>query len=300
MRSGIPRGLSLLALTLIAAPFALGGCMSKAKKDLIAANDLAKSGLSAQHGGDAASALNDFKGAQAQLQQAIKEDPDLLDAHKLLAQVDEVLGDEDGAGQEYDNVSRLDPTDTRALGKARYYRQLKETANSIDEATGDIKAGKFEEGLGEIKDAIKETRSKEVREKALEGLGRAAPMIAQDGDDLIAQKKYDEALKAYDSAIRAYMLIAQASGKGSLDPASDKILHSANDAAKASGNPDAAFRLLNDVLTIDPDDKTANLELAQVYLSRQPPDYDTAADLMERGGAPDAEVAKLRKKAKHP
>ena len=124
-------------------------------------------------------------------------------------------------------------------------------------------------------------------------------MIAQDGDDLIAQKKYDEALKAYDSSIRAYMLIAQAGGKSSLDPASDKILHSANDAAKASGNPDAAFRLLNDVLTIDPDDKTANLELAQVYLSRQPPDYDTAADLMERGGAPDAEVAKLRKKAKH-
>ena len=286
MRSGMPRGLFLLALTLIAAPLGLGGCMSKAKKHLYAAEDLFEK--------------RDLKGAQAELQESIKDDPDLLDAHKSLAHVDEALGDEDGAGQEYDAASRLDPADTKSLAKARYYRQLKQTENSIDDATGNIKAGKFEDGLSELKDAIKDTRSKEVREKAIQGLGRAAPMIAQDGDDLIAQKKYEDALKAYDSAIRAYMLIAQATGKTSLDPASDKILHSANDAAKASGNPDATFRLFNDVLTIDPDDKTANLELAQVYLSRKPPDYDTAADLMERGGAPDAEVAKLRKKAKHP
>ncbi len=285
MRSGMPRGLFLLALTLITAPLAMSGCMSKAKKHLYAAEDLFEK--------------RDLKGAQAELQEATKDDPNLLDAHKSLAHIDEALGDEDGAGQEYDAVSRLDPTDTKSLSKARYYRQLKQTANSIDDATGNIKAGKFDEGLAEIKDAIKDTRSKEVREKALQGLGKAAPMIAQDGDDLIAQKKYDEAFKAYDSAIRAYTLLAQASGKGSLDPATDKILHSANDAAKASDNLDAAFRLLNDVLTIDPDDKTANLELAQVYLSRKPPDYDTAADLMERGGAPDAEVAKLRKKAKH-
>ena len=40
------------------------------------------------------------------------------------------------------------------------------------------------------------------------------------------------------------------------------------------------------------------MELAQVYLRRKPPDYDTAADLEERGGAPDAEVSKLRDKAK--
>jgi len=286
MRSGMPRGLFLLALTLTTAPLALGGCMSKAKKHLYAAEDLFEK--------------RDLKGAQAELQEAIKDDPDLLDAHKSLAHIDEALGDEDGAGQEYDTVSRLDPTDTKSLSKARYYRQLKQTENSIDDATGDIKAGKFDEGLSKLKDAIRDTRSKEVREKAVQGLGRAAPMIAQDGDGLIAQKQYDEAFKAYDSAIRAYMLLAQAGGKLSLDPACDKILHSANDAAKAAGKPDAALGLLNDVLASDPDNKTANLELAQVYLSRKPPEYDTAADLMERGGAPDAEVAKLRKKAKHP
>jgi tetratricopeptide (TPR) repeat protein len=308
MRSGMPRGLFLLALTLIAAPFALGGCMSKAKKDLIAANDLAKNGLSAQHGGDAASALNDFKGAQAQLQQAIKEDPDLLDAHKLLAQVDEVLGDEDGAGQEYDNVSRLDPTDSRALGKARYYRQLKQTENSIDEATGEIKAGKFEDGLNALKDALeeaRETRSKGVHDQVLAGLVKATPMIVQDGDDLTAQKKYDDALKAYGSAIRAYVLMAQASGPNTaLDPATDKVLHAASESARASGNQDTTLKLLNDllddILKFDPDNKTANLEVAQVYLSRKPPDYGDAADSMERGGAPDAEVARLRKKAGHP
>ena len=281
----MPRGPILLALTLMAAALALGGCMSKAKKHLYAAEDLFEK--------------RDLKGAQAELQEAVKDDPDLIDAHKSLAHIDEALGDEDGAGQEYDAASRLDPADTKLLSKARYYRQLKQTENSIDEATGEIKAGKFEDGLNALKDAIKETRSKEVRFRALAGLAKAAPMIAQDGDDLIAQKKYDDALKAYDSAIRAYMLMAQASGKTSLDPATDKILHTANESAKSSGNPDATFKLLNDVLTIDPDNKTANLELAEVYLSRKPPDYDTAADLMERGGAPDAEVAKLRKKAKH-
>jgi len=52
------------------------------------------------------------------------------------------------------------------------------------------------------------------------------------------------------------------------------------------------------VLTVDPDNKTANMELAQVYLRRTPPDYDTAADLEERGGAPDADVKKLRDEAK--
>ena len=47
-----------------------------------------------------------------------------------------------------------------------------------------------------------------------------------------------------------------------------------------------------------PYNKTANIELAQVYIRRNPPDYSTAADLMERAGAPDAEVAKLRAEAK--
>jgi tetratricopeptide (TPR) repeat protein len=282
---GITRGLILLALITAGAPLTLAGCMSKAKRHLYNAEDLFEK--------------RDLKGAQAELQEAIKDDPNLVDAHKSLAHIDEALGDEEGAGEEYDAASRLDPTDNKSLAKARYYRQLKQADQSIDEATGDIKAGKYEEGLATIKDVLKETRSKDTRDRGIAGLVKAAPMIAQQADDLTSQKKYDDALKAYDASIRAYMLIAEASGKTNLDPAADKTLHSANEAAKASGMPDRNFKLLNDVLTVDPDNKAANMELAQVYLSRTPPDYSTAADLMERANAPDAEVAKLRAKAKH-
>ncbi len=288
MRSGIARALMVLALTSIAAPLTLAGCMSKAKRHLYAAEDLFEK--------------RDLKGAQRELEEAIKDDPDLLDAHKSLAHIDEHLGDEEGAAREYDAASRLDPADNKLLAKARYYRLLKQMEDSIDGATGDIKAGKFDEGLNMLKDAIRQSvqsRSKVLHDKALAAMVKAAPMIAERGDELAAQRKYDDAIKTYDSAIRAYMLIAEANSKSQLDPAADKILHSANQAAEASGAPDRTFKLLNDVLTVDPDDKTANLELAQVYLSRTPPDYDTAADLMERGGAPDAEVKKLRAKARH-
>ena len=50
------------------------------------------------------------------------------------------------------------------------------------------------------------------------------------------------------------------------------------EAAKGAGTPDATFKLLNDILGTDPDNKAVNMELAQVYLRRNPPDYDTAAD----------------------
>jgi Tfp pilus assembly protein PilF len=265
MRKGMRRWSILLALPLMAAVLALGGCMSKAWKHLYAAQDLFEK--------------RDLKGAQAELQEAIKGDPDLIDAHKLLAQVDEALGDEDGTGQEYDAASRLDPTDTKLLAKVHYYRQLKQTENSIEDATGDIKAGKFEEGLSELKDAIKETRSKEARDQALAGLAKAAPTIAQDGDSLTAQKKYADADKAYDSAIRAYMLMAQARGT-SLDSATDKILHSANEAAAAAGTPYSTFKLLNDVLTFEPDNKAAHRELARVY-SEAPPEENPEDALAE-------------------
>jgi tetratricopeptide (TPR) repeat protein len=285
MRTGTPRALILLALISLAAPLTLGGCMSKAKKHLYAAEDLFEK--------------RDLAGAKAELEEAVKEDPDLLDAHKSLAHIDEALGDEDGAAEEYDAASRLDPTDSKTLAKARYYHQLKETENSVDEAIGDIKAGKSDEGLSTLRDAIKETRSNAVRDQAIKGLAKAAPLVAQQADDLLAHKDYAGAIKGYDGAVRAYMLIAQATNASSLDPNAGPMLHSANAAAKASGSPDAAFKLLNDVLTADPDNKAANIELAQVYLAHTPPDYSTAADLMERAGAPDADVAALRAKAKH-
>jgi hypothetical protein len=94
------------------------------------------------------------------------------------------------------------------------------------------------------------------------------------------------------------MLLARAHKMEMLGPDADPMMHKINQAAKAAGTPDAAFKLFNDVIGDYPDDKVANLELAQVYLSKTPPEYDTAADLEERGGAPDDEVRKLRDQAK--
>ena len=95
------------------------------------------------------------------------------------------------------------------------------------------------------------------------------------------------------------MLLAEPDPTHKLVPGADAVIHSANEAAKDSGTTDAIFKQLNDVLTVDPENKTANMELAQVYLRRSPPDYDTAADLEERAGASDADVKKLRDEAKH-
>ncbi|MFZ0889169.1 MAG: tetratricopeptide repeat protein [Candidatus Binataceae bacterium] len=283
MRLRIASAALLPALTLAVAMM-LGGCKSEAQRHFDQAVDHYDK--------------KDWKDARAEFEQAVKLDPKMLDAHKALAQLDEFFGDEEGAGREYDAASMLDPTDQKLTSKVRYYRLVKQMASQADDAMGDIKIGKFDEGLATLKDVMVQSKSKAVRQHALATLGQAAPIIAQQGDDLAGQKKYADALKAYDAAIRAYMLITQATGQTSLDSAADKVLHSANQAAKLAGTPDVTFKMLNDVLGLDPDDKAANMELAQTYLSRDPPDYSTAADLMERAGAPDAEVAKLRAKAK--
>jgi Tfp pilus assembly protein PilF len=65
----------------------------------------------------------DLKGARLELTQAIKADPDLLEAHKLLARVDEYLGDQQDAAVEYEAAARLDPGDPRLRNKARFYRR---------------------------------------------------------------------------------------------------------------------------------------------------------------------------------
>jgi len=275
----------IAGLILFAAPLMLGGCKSEAQRHFDKAVDYYDN--------------KNWKNAQAEFEQAVKADPNMLDAHKALAQLDEFFSDEEGAAREYDAASRIDPTDQKLMSKARYYHQLKTMEAQADDALGEIKAGKIDEGLSALKDVLVQSKSRAVRLRAVDALAQAAPIVAQNADQQAAQKKYADAVNGYDSAMRVYMLMAQASGKTQLDPAADKILHSANQAAKAAGTPDATFKLLNDVLTVDPDNKAANLELAQVYLSRQPPEYDTAADLMERGGAADAEVAKLRAKAKH-
>ena len=281
MRTVIVRALVLPIL--LAIPL-VSGCQSEAKKHLYKAEDLFEK--------------RDLEGAKKELQLSIKADPSDVDAHKSLAHIDEALGDDEGAAREYNAASALDSTDQKLLDKARLYKQLEDMANSSGKALDDIKAGKVEEGVRNLKDIMVSTRIPAARQKALRALGDAVPIIEKIGDQQVQDKKYADAVNTYDQGIRAAMLLARAHKMEMLGPDADPMMHKINQAAKAGGTPDATFKLFNDVIGDYPDDKTANLELAQVYLSKTPPDYDTAADLEERGGAPDDEVRKLRDQAK--
>jgi tetratricopeptide (TPR) repeat protein len=282
MRRAIAR--ALIIPILFAIPL-LSGCQSESKKHLYKAEDLFEK--------------RDLEGAQKELQLAIQADPNNVDAHKSLAHIDEFLGDQDGAAKEYEAASALDPSDQKIMQKARMYHAIQEMVNNANKAVEQVKSGDAEGGMRALKDALMASKSKYLRDKTIGYIKEAIPIIVQQGDQQVKDKKYQDAIKSYEEAIRGYMLMAEASQTHTLDPGADAVLHSANEAAKDGSTPDATFKLLNDVLTVDPDNKTANLELAQVYLRRTPPDYDTAADLEERGGAPDADVKKLRDEAKH-
>lgn len=275
---------ALIIPILFAIPL-LGGCQSESKKHLYKAEDLFEK--------------RDLEGAQKELQLAIQADPNNVDAHKSLAHIDEFLGDQDGAAKEYEAASALDPSDQKIMQKARMYRAIQEMVNNANKAVDQVKSGDAEGGMRALKDALMASKSKYLRDKTIGYIKQAIPIIVQQADQQVKDKKYQDAIKSYEEAIRGYMLMAEASQTHTLDPGADAVLHSANEAAKDGGMPDATFKLLNDVLTVDPDNKSANLELAQVYLRRTPPDYDTAADLEERAGAPDADVKKLRDEAKH-
>ena len=276
------RGAFLIAVAALAAA-GLGGCMSKAKRHLYAAKDLFEK--------------RDLKGAKLELREAIKDDPGLLDAHKALAHVDEYLGDEEGAAREY-IASRLDPSDAKLLNKARFYRQMRELESAAGKALDDIKAGQVEEGINTLNNIAADTKHRGAHDRAVAALREAAPLIAGQADSSYQAKKYDDAVKDYGLAIRAYLTIAEAAGKQHLDPKVEPLMRSLNAAAGAGGAQDRAFAILNDVVAFDPDNKVANAELAKAYLARKPPDYATAADLMERAGVPDAEVKSLRARAK--
>ncbi len=281
MRTVIVRALVLPIL--LAIPF-VSGCQSEAKKHLYKAEDLFEK--------------RDLEGAKKELELSIKADPNDVDAHKSLAHIDEALGDQEGAGREYEAASTLDSTDQKLLDKARLYKQLENLANSSGKALDDIKAGKVDAGVRNLNDIIVTTRIPAARQKAVRALGDAIPIIEKIGDQQMQDKKYADAIDTYDRGIRAAMLLARAHKMETLGPEADPMMHKINQAAKAAGTPDATFKLFNDVIGDYPDDKTANLELAQIYLTKTPPDYDTAADLEERGGAPDDEVRKLRDQAK--
>ncbi len=281
MRTAIAR--ALLVPVLLAIPV-LSGCQSEAKRHLYKAEDLFEK--------------RDLDGAKKELELSIKADPNSLDAHKSLAHIDEALGDQEGAAREYMAASTLDPADQKLLDKTRLYKQLQDLANSSGKALDDIKAGKVEDGVHELKDVLVQTRFAAAREKAVAALSDAIPIIEKQGDQQMQDKKYADAVKTYDQGVEAAMLLARARKMDTLGPEATPLMHKVNEAAKLAGTPDATFKLFNDLIGIYPDDKTANLELAQVYLRKSPPDYDTAADLEERGGAPDDEVRKLRDQAK--
>jgi tetratricopeptide (TPR) repeat protein len=281
MRTAISRA---LILSLLVALPVVAGCQSEAKKHLYAAEDLFEK--------------RDLDGAKKELELSIKADPNNVDAHKSLGHIDEALNDQEGAAKEFMAASALDPGDQKLMDKARLYKQLQEMANSSGKALDDIKAGKVEDGVRQLKDIMVQTRMRAARDKAVAALGDALPVIEKIGDQQMADKKYTDAMNTYEQGIRAAMLYAQAKKDTGLGTQGNEMMHKINDAAKAAGTPDATFKLLNDIIGAYPDDKTANMELAQVYLSKTPPDYDTAADLEERANAPDDEVRKLRDQAK--
>jgi Tfp pilus assembly protein PilF len=281
MRTSLARVLILPVL--LAIPL-VSGCQSESKKHLYKAEDLFEK--------------RDLDGAKKELELSLKADPNDLDAHKSLAHIDEALGDQEGAAREYMAASALDPADQKLLDKTRLYKQLQDLANSSGKALDDIKAGKDEDGIRELKDVLVQTKFASAREKAVAALADAIPIIEKQGDDQMQAKKYPDAMNTYEQGVRAAMLLARARKMETLGPEATPLMHKINDAAKAAGTPDATFKLFNDLIGVYPDDKTANLELAQVYLRKTPPDYDTAADLEERGGAPDDQVRKLRDQAK--
>ncbi|MHB8384215.1 MAG: tetratricopeptide repeat protein [Candidatus Binataceae bacterium] len=291
MRRTVARALIIPILLLLPV---ISGCQTKSEKLVFQANDTAKKAMESSP--DDREKL--LEQSRDMLYEAVKDDPKNLDAWKLLGQLDEVLGHQDDAGKDFDEASALDPTDQKLMQKARMYRAIQEMVDNANKALDQIKSGDTAGGMSALKDALLATHSKSTRDKVTAVVAQAVPMVVQQGDQQIKDKKYADAVKTYDQAVRGYILLAEAQGKHTLDPAADAVIHSANEAANAAGTPDATFRLLNDVMTFDPDNKSANLELAQVYLRRNPPDYDTAADLEERGGAPDAEVKKLRDEAK--
>jgi len=108
----------LMALALAGAM--LTGCLSESKRHLDRARILFE--------------RRDLKGARLELTQALKEDPDLLEAHKLLARVDEYLGDQQDAGLEYEAAARLDPADARLRNKARFYRGQMDRTKPAEQA----------------------------------------------------------------------------------------------------------------------------------------------------------------------
>ncbi len=111
--------IGITALAVLAIVF-LSGCLSEPRRHLDRARILFE--------------RRDLRDAKLELIQALKADPDLLEAHKLLARVDEYLGDQQDAALEYQAAARLDPGDARLRNKARFYRRQVGLPDEPDQA----------------------------------------------------------------------------------------------------------------------------------------------------------------------
>src|SRR5260370_14944844 len=163
MRTAIARAPILVVL--LAMPL-VSGCQSEGKKHLYKAEDLFEK--------------RDLDGAKRELELSIKADPNNVDAHKSLANIDHLLGDEEGAGKEFMAASTLDPTDQKLLDQARLYKQLQDMANSSGQALEKIKPGQVAEGVGQLKDIITTTRIATAREKTGNAPPHPRPHIEKD------------------------------------------------------------------------------------------------------------------------
>ena len=220
MRNAIAR--ALIPIVLLAVPL-VSGCQSEAKKHLYAAEDLFEK--------------RDLDGAKKELEESIKDDPSLLDAHKSLAHIDEALGDQEGAAKEYMAASALDPTDQKLLDQARLYKQLEDLENSSGKALDDIKAGNVTQGEATLKDILMTAKIPAARQKAVAALSDSIPIIEKIGDQQMADKKYPDALATYEQGIRAAMLLSRVHKSDTLEPDADPMMQKISDAAKAAGTP---------------------------------------------------------------
>lgn len=260
----------------------IAGCKSEARQHFEKADELV--------------AHKDYQGARQELDKSIALEPGNLDAQKSLARLAELTGDEQTALKAYQAASKLDPKDQQLAAKTSHYKELDQLRKDADAAVGEVETGDPEKGMQALIDVLHRSNTKSTRQKAVESIQKSAAVLKGKGDSEAAAGNYSGALASYQLAVRAHILLAGA-GDTQLDAAAEPVMTAMGEAAKKAQAVDSNTGILNDVLAADPTNKTANIELARIDLSKAPPDYATAADLYERAGAPAPEVAELRRKA---
>src|SRR5258707_15756788 len=104
------------------------------------------------------------------------------------------------------------------LDRVRLYKQHQDLANSSGKALDDIKAGKVEQGVGELKDVLVQTKFATAREKAVPALADAVPTIEKQSDEQMQAKKFTAAINTYQKGRRTATLLARAHKMEKLGP----------------------------------------------------------------------------------